>query len=49
MKKRMILKYQYTRDLLTWIAGNGDPMHKVCIPQRVPRAWECGGDLSYIM
>ena len=29
-----------TRDYLAWIIGNGDTIHEVCIPHRIPRAWE---------
>ena len=32
-----------TRDHLVWIAGNGDPMHGVCIPQRIRSASEQQG------
>ena len=35
-----VAKKQNTRDHLAWTAGNGDPIHDVCIPHRVPRAWE---------
>ena len=26
-----------------WTVGNGDPMHGVCIPHSIPRAWEQQG------
>ena len=24
-------------DRLAWTSGNGDPMHEVCVPHRIPR------------
>ena len=27
-------------DHVVYTAGNGDPMHGVCIQRRIPRAWE---------
>ena len=38
-----VAKDQITRDHLVWAAGNGDPMHEVCIPHRIHRAWEQQG------
>ena len=32
-----VAKDQNTRDNLAWTTGNGDPMHEVCIPHRIPR------------
>ena len=32
-----------SRDRLAWTIGTKDPMHGVCIPQRIPRAWEQRG------
>ena len=32
-----------TRDHLVRTAENGDPMHEVCIPHMIPRAWEQRG------
>ena len=37
-QQSMILKYQNTRDHSAWTSENRDPMHEVCIPQRIPRA-----------
>ena len=31
-------KYRYARDYLVWTIWNGDPMHEVCIPHRIPIA-----------
>ena len=39
----MIQKDRNTRDHSAWTMGNGDPMHKVCISHRIPRAWEQEG------
>ena len=38
----MIQKDQNARDhlVVVWTAGNGDPIHEVCIRDRIPRAWE---------
>ena len=36
----MILKDQNTRDHSAWTIENGDPMHEVCIPLGIPRAWK---------
>ena len=36
----MIQKYWNTTDHLVRTSGNGDPMHGVCIPDRIPRAWQ---------
>ena len=38
-----VIRDQITRDHLTWTIGNGDSMHGVCIPHRIPRAWEQQG------
>ena len=35
-----VVRNQNTRDHLTRNAGNGDPIHAVCILHRIPRAWE---------
>ena len=36
-----IIKYdQNTTEHLAWPIGNGDPMHGVWFPHRIPRAWE---------
>ena len=35
--------HRNTRDSLAWTAGFGDPMPGVCIPHRIPRAWEQQG------
>ena len=32
-----------TGDHLVWTAGTGDPMHEVCILNRIPREWEQQG------
>ena len=32
-----------TRDHLAWTIGNGDSMHGMCIPHKIPRAWEQQG------
>ena len=29
-----------TRDYSAWTVGNGDPMHELCIPHSIPRAWK---------
>ena len=42
-QQSVILKDLNTRDHLAWTAGNGDPMHEVCIPHTIPRAWEQQG------
>ena len=34
-----LLTDQNTRDHLAWTMRNGDPMHRVCIPYRIPRAY----------
>ena len=34
----MILKDENTRDHSAWTIMNGDPMHGMCIPHRIPRA-----------
>ena len=31
------------RDHLIFAAGNGDPVHEVCISHRIPRSWESQG------
>ena len=31
---------QNTRDHLARTTGNGDPIHEVCMPHRIPRAWQ---------
>ena len=28
---------------IVWTIGNGDPMHRVCIPHRIPHAYEQKG------
>ena len=33
-----------TRGHLVWTIGNGDPMHGMCIPHRIPRTWEQQGE-----
>ena len=37
-----IPKDRSTRYHLALAAENGDPMHEVCIPYKIPRAWEQG-------
>ena len=29
-----------TKHYSAWTTRNGDPMHEVCVPHRIPRAWE---------
>ena len=31
---------QYKVAHLAWTIGNGDHIHTVCIPHRIPNAWE---------
>ena len=38
-----VAKDRNTRNYLAWTAGNGDPMHEVCIPHKIPRAQEQQG------
>ena len=33
-------KDRNTRDHLAWTIGVRGPVHEVCIPHRIPRAWE---------
>ena len=42
-QQSMILKDLNTRDHSALTIGNGDLMHEVCIPYRIPRAWETKG------
>ena len=37
---KVISKDRNARDHLSWTTGNGYPMHRVCIPHRIPSAWE---------
>ena len=37
------------RDRLAWTAGNGDPMHGVCISKRLSHAWEQKADIKIIV
>ena len=32
-----VAKDRNTRDHLGWTIGNGDPVHGVCIPHKIPR------------
>ena len=36
----VVIKDRNTLYHLAWTIGNRDPMHSVCIPRRIPRAWE---------
>ena len=38
-----ITKRRKYKEHLVWTVGNGDPMHEVWIPHRIPRAWEQQG------
>ena len=35
--------HRRSRDYLVQTAGNGDPVHNVCISHRIPCAWEQQG------
>ena len=38
-----VARNRNTRHHFEWTVGIGDPMHKVCIQQKIPRAWKHQG------
>ena len=44
--KKLFYYYYYirglavVRDHLIWTIGYGVPMHEVCVPHKIPHAWE---------
>ena len=40
---KTLQKTEIQGEHLVWTVGNGDPMHGVCIPHSIPRAWEQQG------